>query len=390
MSSETQVCCATATACATDKKAAKRKQEEHEQEEEVKECQPQSQKQKQEDSSAEEQEGGEEVKKECEISSATGAKCDQAKDTSNLTEDQKSPLKSLDEWDDWKAEYVKKQDCKQGVIEADKPKENFRNYVNSSRQERVSKFYTLQHQQQTLGFSKQMVEKYASLSHFEMTVWEALEYLSSVVDDSDPDTDLSQLQHALQTAEACRKKFPGEQYDWLHLTGLIHDLGKILAVKNDKLNLPGEPQWAVVGDTFPLGAPFSDKNILPASFKDNPDYSNAAYNTGCGIYEKGCGLSSVTMSWGHDEYIYRVVVGNKCALPMPALYILRYHSFYPWHREGAYVELTNEQDREMLYYVKEFNECDLYSKSENPPKVEELAPYYKGLIDKYMPGKLHW
>ena len=33
---------------------------------------------------------------------------------------------------------------------------------------------------------------------------------------------------------------------WLILTGLIHDLGKILALK-------GEPQWAVVGDTFITG-----------------------------------------------------------------------------------------------------------------------------------------
>ena len=40
----------------------------------------------------------------------------------------------------------------------------------------------------------------------------------------------------LQTAERLRKDFP--EHGWLHLTGLIHDLGKIMAMY-------GEPQWAV-------------------------------------------------------------------------------------------------------------------------------------------------
>jgi hypothetical protein len=40
-----------------------------------------------------------------------------------------------------------------------------------------------------------------------------------------------------------------------HLTGLIHDLGKILAHPE----FGSEPQWAVVGDTFPVGCAFSDK-----------------------------------------------------------------------------------------------------------------------------------
>ena len=41
-----------------------------------------------------------------------------------------------------------------------------------------------------------------------------------------------------------RKDYPEE--DWFQLVGLIHDLGKIMAFYD-------EPQWAVVGDTFPVG-----------------------------------------------------------------------------------------------------------------------------------------
>jgi inositol oxygenase len=29
------------------------------------------------------------------------------------------------------------------------------------------------------------------------------------------------------------------------------------------------------------------------------------YNTRLGMYEENCGLESVLMSWGHDEYLYQ-------------------------------------------------------------------------------------
>jgi len=323
-------------------------------------------------------------------------------------------LSDLDEFDDWKREQAFKsksdtaasesklgdttsssaspidEDPTFNPITESKKKEEFRNYKNSQRQTRVEKFYTMQHSLQTYELVKQMEAKYTPLNHFEMGVWEALEYLDKVVDDSDPDTNLTQIQHALQTAEACRRKHPGPEYDWFHLTGLIHDLGKIIAVNDSALGLPGEPQWLVVGDTFPLGCPFSDKNVLWESFQQNPDYANPRFNTGLGIYKPQCGLSNVTMSWGHDEYLYRVIVGNGIKLPLPALYMLRFHSFYPWHKENAYQELLDDQDREMLKYVKDFNECDLYSKADVPPNLSRLVPYYKSLIDKYCPGKLKW
>ena len=35
--------------------------------------------------------------------------------------------------------------------------------------------------------------------------------------------------------------------------------------------LYGEPQYFVVGDTFPLGCKFSDKIVFSEQFVDNPD-----------------------------------------------------------------------------------------------------------------------
>jgi inositol oxygenase len=93
------------------------------------------------------------------------------------------------------------------------------------------------------------------------------------------------------------------------------------------------------------------------------------------------------MSWGHDTYIGHVV---RDYLPEPALYMLRYHSFYSWHQQGAYQCLTSEHDREMLSWVKLFNPYDLYSKGAAKPSVKDLKPYYDDLIAEFFPNKLDW
>lgn len=42
------------------------------------------------------------------------------------------------------------------------------------------------------------------------------------------------------------------------------------------------------------------------------------------MYDPECGLDSLMMSWGHDEYMYRVLVHNKARLPPQALKMIRY------------------------------------------------------------------
>jgi inositol oxygenase len=210
-----------------------------------------------------------------------------------------------------------------------------------------------------------------------MGIWEAMEFLNTLVDDSDPDIDLSQVDHALQTAEAIRQDGHPR---WFILTGLIHDLGKVLC-------LFGEQQWAVVGDTFPVGCAYSDRIVYSELFKDNPDYLNPVYQTPLGIYEGGCGLDAVHLSWGHDEYLYTVV---QDYLPQEALWMIRYHSCYPIHREGAYAHLLNEKDQEMLKWVRAFNPYDLYSKCDVKPDLKEVQPFYQELIEEFFPPRIAW
>ena len=80
----------------------------------------------------------------------------------------------------------------------------------------------------------------------------------------------------------------------------------------------------------------------------------------------------------------------KDHLPDEALYMIRYHSFYPAHREGDYEYLMSEQDKKMFEWVRAFNPYDLYTKSHTKPDVKALRPFYEDLIAEYFPTKLNW
>src|SRR5262249_2953069 len=122
-------------------------------------------------------------------------------------------------------------------------------------------------------------------------------------------------------------------------------------------------------------------------FEENADRHVPAYQTCCGIYAEHGGLDKVHLSWGHDEYLYQVV---KDHLPESAGYMIRYHSFYAAHREGAYAHLMSAHDQEMFAWVRKFNPYDLYSKCAVRPDVNRLRPFYEDLIAEFFPPVLDW
>jgi inositol oxygenase len=107
------------------------------------------------------------------------------------------------------------------------------------------------------------------------------------------------------------------------------------------------------------------------------------------------------------QYLYNVLK-DQSSLPIEALAIIRYHSFYPyvtdvrhirvkkltsvrsWHREGAYSHLMDEKDKHVLEAVREFNPYDLYSKGNECCDRDKLIPYYQRLVTKYFPPILDW
>jgi len=264
----------------------------------------------------------------------------------------------------------------------------YRDYTqNNARYATVSDLYKKNHINQTYDYVIKQKEKWSRLNHTQLTMWQAFDLLESVVDDSDPDIEKGQLVHAIQTAESLRTKYPDPSYDWIHLVGLIHDLGKIL------VNF-GEPQWAVVGDTFPVGCAYDPRIVYNQFFESNTDSKKPELQTEYGIYNPNCGLSNIHLSWGHDEYMYIVCKGNNSTLPEQALNIIRFHSFYPWHQGGAYRNLMTEEDHKLLKIVKDFQVHDLYSKTDNTealPDIAALKTYYSGLMKKYFPAEtLRW
>lgn len=290
--------------------------------------------------------------------------------STQYTDAEIAPLASLDEWED---DLVLRYPDPDSLAQA-KAKEEFRNYDDPAR-DTVKEFYRLNHKYQTYDFVMEKRQDFLKFDKKEMTLWDSFEFLNTLVDDSDPDIALDQLQHLLQTSEAIRAD---GHPDWFVLTGLLHDMGKVLC-------LFGEPQWAVVGDTFPVGCQHSDKIVYPEYFSANPDAKDDRFNTKYGVYEPNCGLRNVHMSWGHDEYLYQM---TKNYLPESALYMIRYHSFYAQHRENAYTHLMDEHDHEYFKWVKVFNPYDLYTKSPKVPNWNELRPYYEDLAAKYLPATL--
>lgn len=71
---------------------------------------------------------------------------------------------------------------------------------------------------------KQM-DEWCRFDRFTATIMQALERLNDLIDESDPDSNLPNIVHAFQTAERIRQAHPRQ--DWFHLTGLMHDLGKV-------------------------------------------------------------------------------------------------------------------------------------------------------------------
>jgi inositol oxygenase len=245
---------------------------------------------------------------------------------------------------------------------------------------KVYDVYKKMHINQTVRFVKSQKSKYNSSIRCRMTISDIIDDLRSFVDVSDPDFSDENIYHGYQTAEAIREKYP--EYDWYHLVGLLHDLGKIL-YKFD------EEQWSIVGDTYPVGCKYSDKIVYSETLQECIDSNNSSYNTKYGIYIPNCGLRNVLMSYGHDEYFANVLNNNVTYLPKIAIDIIRFHSFYSWHSENEYRYLMDNYDHTLLEWINDFNRFDLYSKTEKFILTDEIVNYYNDLINKYIPDLLN-
>jgi inositol oxygenase len=239
----------------------------------------------------------------------------------------------------------------------------------------IHKTYSSMRTNITYDFNQYLINKYCVFNN-KGYFWDIFKLLDGIIDLSDPDTSLPNSLHAFQTAEAIRKtnKYP----DWFVLCGLIHDMGKILYMKGcDMDGTSLTTQWAIVGDTFITGCPTPDSIVLP-------QYKNTDKNT----IKNNIGLKNVSVSFGHDEYMFRLLKYNNHKMPIEAEYIIRYHSLYAWHSGSDYDYIMDNNDKMMKNIVVDFNNFDLYTKDDtnNINMIEEYDPtsYYSNLVKKYI------
>lgn len=302
---------------------------------------------------------------------------------------------------------------------------DFRNYSQNTYQERIEQTYKNMLKNQTKDYIIDTYDDYFNKKPKTRNIWTLMETLNTIVDDSDPDTDLPQIIHLYQTAETIRTNYVLQtpmltytslqipiqslfskyewnklshkhkllydttidklyshilDWEWFILVGFIHDLGKILLL-NEYGNLP---QWSVVGDTFPIGAKLSPNYPF---YKKNYHLENS--DLVLDTYMPKCGFKNVMFSWGHDEYLAKTLELNQTLLPKEAIYIIRYHSFYSWHTPSdgirGYTGLASNYDWYMLPLLKCFQKADLYSKTDHIPNIDTIKTSYNNMIKKYIP-----
>lgn len=235
---------------------------------------------------------------------------------------------------------------------------------------------------QTIGFVTNKKKEYSKLNKRKMTIKKALSLLDNFIDPSDPDLDIGNSVHAYQTAERIRKKYPdNKEYQ---IIGLIHDVGKVLFTF-------GEPNWSVVGDTYVLGCRLPETIVYYTIFNQFPEFNKVNKFNKNGIYKEKCGLHNLTLSYGHDEYLYTVLKGNdNHKISEKYMDLIRYHSFYPWHTNNEYRQFMNDKDFLTLQNVQDFNGFDLYSKEDEVKVTQETIEYYNTILDEYFFGELNW
>ena len=242
---------------------------------------------------------------------------------------------------------------------------------------------------QTYDYVQRMKKKYLTFER-PMDLWDMMDRLNALIDVSDPDLNLPNIIHLLQSAEGIRQD---GRPDWMQLVGLIHDLGKAMYLfGSDEDGTSQAEQWGLVGDVFVVGCKLPDTCVYPEFNQENPDMLVDRFNSELGIYNPGCGLDNLELAWGHDEYLYQVLKNHPTnTIPEEGMAMIRFHSFYPWHTGGSYQALLNEKDAQYLAWIKDFNQYDLYTKSPVIPNFEELKSYYMPIAEKYLgKGPIYW
>lgn len=234
--------------------------------------------------------------------------------------------------------------------------------------------------------------KYLSFNLCTMSLKNALDLASSIPlhSSSDNDSSSTTCSRTMNLRSFCF--YFAEQFrcsgqpDWLCLVALVHELGRCVRFveKREKIrgdesknDDKGDYDWTVACRARVIGCRPST-SVSQASLHDEfrtmcLDEEDPLYCTELGMYEQGCGLSTVLMQWAGPEYMYWMLRHNGAMLPELALQIIRYFSLSGWHRRGEYSNLTNTLDESIRDIVSDFDEERRIARRECVRNVSELA-----------------
>jgi len=192
----------------------------------------------------------------------------------------------------------------------DKADDNFRVCSDETSPARVAQHHKDMRMHHAVDFHRRMEEKHSFENEKfrrEMTIDEAFAELECHVDASDPDLELPNKLHLLQTAEGIRR---AGHPNWFQLTGLLHDMGEIMSLwgtaedgQDGRASDETAKQHALGGNTFVVGCAIpNDAVVFPEFNKLNPDMQDKRHNGICGMCEPNCGLDELCLAWGHDEH----------------------------------------------------------------------------------------
>ncbi len=209
---------------------------------------------------------------------------------------------------------------------------------------------------QTAAYAEQMRE---TLTGHRLSVWDALHLLTDFRDQSVGRDSTPPIHHAFQTAETLRCAGAA---DWLVVVGLVHDLGCVLARLRPGPGTSDDEQWGLTGPT----------RVLCVGTD---------------------GLDSCIVSYGHGEYMYRVLERTPgVRIPEVGRRLIRYHELEGWV-DGRLDWLESDQDREAREVARRFAAADNHARPQvavSPETADRIKHRYAALVADWLPAELVW
>eukprot|EP00127_Corallochytrium_limacisporum_P000114 Clim_evm21s4 gene=Clim_evmTU21s4 len=229
--------------------------------------------------------------------------------------------------------------------------------------------------------------KYREQTQAKLSIEEALELLgksNKATNCFKPLVSDNVLADSFLLLHTARTLFPDDPE--LHFLAMICNMGRLLL-------LWGEPDWVIVGETYPVGCRFQEQIAFYDFLRGNPDFANVEYGTYYGVYQPNCGFDAVVMCWSDCEYLYSCLSASAtCNLSDTALAALRLQDFHSWIVHGAYHHLAAEPDFAVVGVVDKLHQIKATASEASVESVDEteLLKYATCLIDEFCPGKVDW